>query len=818
MPFHEILYNFNSGEWSPMLNSRYDLKRYTSACQLLENFIITIPGGVIRRPGTQFMGKAKFADRYARMIGFNFSVTSNFILEFGHKYLRYWTNGAQVKRSLAGATAWVTAHAYARGNFVKQTNLVYYCEIAHTSGTFATDLAAGKWIQSDAMEDPTPYDESDLRELQYCQINDLMYVVHPDYPVQKLTRKADDDWTFAELAFKWPALLEENAKAINITPSAASGNISLTANSAIFEAGDVGSVWQIGHNMVGGGGGSFTEVTLGAANANSASMRIRGPWSLTTYGNWSGVLELVRTIYETGVVEIIRTYTSTVDGQRNVSASGTEDKDCAMQINFFTYGSAGSANPIARLEVSNSKVYGLVKITGFSSATVVSGTVTWGLGNTTATPFWSQSAFSLRQGYPRTVCLHEQRLLFGGTKKKPLSVHGSQIDDYENFQRGSAADQAFFFNIAANESNPINWIVDQTKVLVGTAGDEWSLGSMDDTLAMGPGNVEAQRQSNFGSSYLQARMVNEVVLFCQRQGKKLRELTYSFEKDGWVAPDLTLLGSHIAGEGFAEMAFCQQPDAILWAIQKNGHLVGMTYERDQQVVGWHRHSTANGLFESVASIYGGDRADEVWFCVKRTIDGVEQHYIERFDPNFRTTFEDEDKDNYWYLDCAEKGVFTEPFDDISGLEHLEGETVGVLGDGANQPERVVINGTIKIQQPAKTVLVGLPFTSTVTPMNLNFPPAQDGTSQGRKVRIHEMVARVYKSLTAQFSSDGKTWDEIYFRERDDKMDSSPPPFTGDKRVSTGATYDTQQAMSIRQTRPFPCCILAMIYWADFYGQ
>jgi hypothetical protein len=817
--FHKLTFNFNSGEWSPLLAARVDLNKYESACQLLENFIILPYGGVIRRPGTQFMGAAKFADKACRLIGFNFSVTTNFILEFGDKYVRFWTDGIQVYKPISSFSAWVTAHAYVVGERVRAgtPEKVYICKIAHSSGNFATDLAAGKWAPDHPpLEVVTPYLEAHLRQLQYCQINDVMYITHPDYPVHKLTRQADDAWTFAEMAFKWPALLEENAQNININTSATGGNINLHATSPIWEAGDVGSVWQIGHNPSGGGGASFTEVALGAASANSAAIRVRGPWSFTTYGNWSGVIQIFRTIYETGVVEILRTYTSTTDGQRNVAASGNEDKDCSMYINFVTYGSAGSANPYARLEFTNAKVYGLVKITSYGGPQDVGGTVTWGLFSTAATPFWSQSAFSKRQGYPRSVCLHEQRLLFGGTKKKPLGIHGSQIDDYDHFQRGALADQAFLFNIAANESNPIQWMIPQTKLLIGTAGDEWALGAMDDTLALGPGNVDAVRQSNFGSAHLQARIVNEVVLFCQRQGKKLRELTYSFEKDGWVAPDLTLLGAHIAGQGFNEMAFCQQPDSILWAITQEGRLVGLTYERDQQVVGWHRHST-QGTFESVATIYGGNKADEVWFSIKRTVDGQTVRYIERFDPDFRPTFEAEDKPNYWYLDCAKRGVFTEKQQSVVGLGHLEGLEVGVLGDGANQPTRTVEMGRITIQEPAKVVLIGLPYVSKVKPMNINIP-TQDGSMQGRKVRIHEMVARIYKSLTAKFSSDDVNWDEIFFRDRDDKMDSSPSVFTGDRRISTGATFNTQQAITIMQDRPFPCCVLAMMLWCNFYGE
>jgi hypothetical protein len=769
--FHELVYNFNSGEWSPMLAARVDLKKYSAACQLLENFILLPYGGVIRRPGTQYLGRAKFADKRCRLIGFNFSVTTNFVLEFGNLYVRFWTNGIQVMDPAAPANP---------------------------------------------LEKVTPYLEADLATIQYCQINDLMYMTHPKYPPQKLTRLADDNWTFAEIAWTWPPFQEENIKNISITTTGTSGTINMHADTEIWGAHDVGTTWQIGHNVA-GSGLTYTEVALGVTTANSAVIRVRGPWSFTTYGTWSGEVRLIRKIYRTGVTETIRTYHNTVDGQRNVASSGNEDDDCEMHIAFITGGTAGSSTPTARLEFSNAVVYGLVKITAFFSTQDVQGTVLWGLRDTTPTTRWSEPAFSPEWGYPRTVCLHEQRLLFGGTAKKPLSIHGSQIDDYENFQRGSLADQAYLFNLAANESNPIQWMITQQKLLLGTAGDEWSLGPQNEDNAMGPGNIKAAKQSNFGSAYLQARVVNEVVLFCQRQGKKLRELTYSFEKDGWVAPDLTLLGAHIAGSGFRETAFCQQPDAVFWCITNEGHLVGMTYERDQQVVGWHRHSTTDGTFESVATIYGGDNADEVWLSVQRTIAGQPVRYIERFDPNFRPTFEAEDKANYWYLDSARRVTSETEGMIVTGLDHLEGQTVGILGDGANQPTRVVSGGQITIQEPVTNVLVGLPYTSQVKPMNINIP-SQDGTTQGRKVRIHETTVRFYKSLTCQFSPNGDEWDEIFFRDRVDLMDTSPSIYTGDQKVATGATFTTQQAITLRQTRPFPCCVLAMVLWANYYGD
>jgi hypothetical protein len=138
---------------------------------------------------------------------------------------------------------------------------------------------------------------------------------------------------------------------------------------------------------------------------------------------------------------------------------------------------------------------------------------------------------------------------------------------------------------------------------------------------------------------IRAILLNDVLLFLQRRGRKVRELTYNFERDGWVAPDLTVLSEHITEGEIAEMAFQQQPDAILWAVKGDGKLIGMSYERDQNVVAWHRHST-DGSFESVATVYGlSGSDDEVWFAVQRTIGGVSKRYIERFKADNRATFE-----------------------------------------------------------------------------------------------------------------------------------------------------------------------------------
>src|SRR5215217_5622056 len=151
MPASQLIPSFNAGELSPYLDARSDLEKYASGCRLLENNVILPYGGVYRRPGTEYLGAAKLTDRRCRLLGFNFSTTTRFVLEVGQLYIRFWSNGVQV---LSGGVP---------------------------------------------LEVVTPYLEAELRDIQFVQINDVMYLVHPAHAPQKLSRLADDNWTFTSI-------------------------------------------------------------------------------------------------------------------------------------------------------------------------------------------------------------------------------------------------------------------------------------------------------------------------------------------------------------------------------------------------------------------------------------------------------------------------------------------------------------------------------------------------------------------------------------------------------------------------------------------
>lgn len=812
MAQHQLIPSFNAGELSPYLDARSDLEKYASGCRLLENFVIMPYGGVYRRPGTEYLGVAKHANKRCRLLGFNFSTTTRFILEMGEHYIRFWSNGQPV---IVGGVP---------------------------------------------LEVATPYEESQLREIQFIQINDVMYFVHPLHAPRKLTRRADDDWTFAEITWDWPALLDENIEPTTITPypnvvtawltattyavgdhvtqssvlyrclsAHTSGTfstdltanrwvtatsliegttISLTASAPTFESGHVGSYWQLGQPRT-----SIYVEKLINATGPSTPISIIGAWEFNTYGTWTAEISIQRS-YDGGTSwETVRSYKSASDF--NAAGTGKEDKEALLRINVTAF-TGGSGRAV--ITAQESRVFGIAKITAVTSGTVATATVVRGLASMSATKFWSEGAWSTKRGFPRSVTLHEQRIYYAGTASRPQSVWGSVINDFETFRLYSNDDAGLFFTLSAQQANPIQWLLSQGKLLIGTAGEEWTLSSSDSNSAITPSNVQADRQSSYGSKYLRALIVNDVILFAQRQGRKVRELVFSFEQDGYRAPDLTMLAEHVTRGEILECAFAQQPDAIYWTITGAGQLVGMTYERDQNVVGWHRHTTGQRIedgvekfdtFESVATVYGASGADEVWFSIQREIDGQPVRTIERFKTDFRDTFETAAKPDWWYLDSARQSHFSAPATTITGLSHLEGRTVDILADGAVSPARTVQDATISLQAPARHVLTGLPYISQMKPMKLE-SPLEDGTSRGRIKKLHAVSLALYQSLGGQFSSDGTHWDWIYSRALTDRMDDSPPVFTGDKVFPVVADSSRSADITIRQTQPLPLTILALV--------
>ena len=837
------LTNFTGGELSPRLDGRNDLSKYSSGCSTLENLIVYPHGSAARRPGTNFVAEVADSTKKTRLIPFEFSTTQTYMLEFSNLKIRVFKDNGSVlegnktisaitKANPAVVTA--TSHGYENGDEVLISSVGGMTEVNgkrflvadKTTNTFELQDKDGVDINSSGFttytsggvsnkvfEITTPYLEAELFDLKFAQSADVMYICHPNHEVEKLSRTGHTSWTLTDVDFTKGPFLDPNITTTTLTPSNAStGSRNITA---------------------------------------SAVTGING-------------------------------------------GSGFLATDVGRQIHF----NAGYAT-----------------ITSITSTTVVVATVTTAFTNANAITNWYLGAFSDTTGHPSCVTFFEQRLVFAATLNNPQTVYFSKSGDYENMDANIggtiADDDAIIYTIASNQVNAIRFMTATRTLIIGTAGGEFAVSGGGADNAITPTNILIKKQSNHGAANVDAIAVGNATLFLQRARRKIRELAYNFDVDGYVAPDMTILAEHITEGGLTQVAYQQEPNQIIYATREDGELVGLTYQREQQVTAWHRHifggrfgiatitvsdyaNIANGtkltltksdgttvdftsttgtagtnefktetnnnttatnlktainahanftatvssavvtitetaheatgyltirsfdstrltatsegkaVVDSVAVIPTDDKEYQTWIIVKRTINGVTRRYVEYLN---ELDFDETDNTSFNFLDSA-LSYSGSAATTISGLDHLEGQVVSVLADGATHPNETVASGAITLDRSAKSVKVGLAFTSLLQTMRLD-AGSQDGTSQGKTKRIYDITVRMFETIGIEVGPNLNDMERIPFRSSANLMDEGIPPFTGDKEVEFRGNYETDGFIFVRQTQPLPFTILSL---------
>ena len=472
-----------------------------------------------------------------------------------------------------------------------------------------------------------------------------------------------------------------------------------------------------------------------------------------------------------------------------------------------------SANTFASTDVDRLIRFsnGYAKITGFNSATEVDADVKDDFDNTTATSDWKLGSFSDTTGHPSCVSFFEQRLVFAGTTNEPQTLYFSKAGDYENMTTGVNADDAMVYTIASNQVNRIRYLKSQRTLIVGTTGGEFTVSADGTDAAITPTNITIKRQSAYGSADVDAQAAGNSILFLQKAKRKIRELQYNFDVDGYVAADLTILNDAVTTSGINEMAYQQEPDSILWCVRDDGVLAGLTYQRGENVIAWHKHifggsfSSGDAVCESIATISGDLTEDELWVIVKRTIDGNTVRYIECF-ANF--DFDETDATDFRFLDShlTYDGSATIS---ITGLDHLEGETVGVLADGATHADKTVSSGSITLDRSTEKAVVGLKYGSVLQTMRIE-GGAAEGTSQGKTKRISKVVLRLFETVGAKVGPTEDNLETIPFRSSSDPMDTPVSTLiAGDKEIEFRDDYNSDGFIVVKQDQALPLSVLAI---------
>jgi hypothetical protein len=463
------------------------------------------------------------------------------------------------------------------------------------------------------------------------------------------------------------------------------------------------------------------------------------------------------------------------------------------------------------------------------------------------TPYWSEGAWSGVRGYPRAITAFQQRVWCGFTAYEPQRVWGTQTGDIENWDLGDQtnATDAVAFDLDAVGDGSGVWLQAQDSLFAGFVSAEWVVSSSDPTAAIGPTSVTAHRQSRWGSNpNIAARVVGDALVFVQRQAFSMRQMLFSIATNKYMSQDLTALSDTILNSGALQLAYQQQgqKNGFLWATTANGELVAMTYELDQEIFGWSRHFTgveAGDVFESVASIPGkGTDDDEVWVVVHRVVNGSGVRYVERLNPiNWYNSPNavpgspsyPADKNSAFYVDAGvtyqNPGSAT-----FTGLSHLEGRTVAVFYNGADYGRYVVAGGEVTVDNfesastpPDAYAHIGLPFQSTLQPMNLDVD-VHTGVTKGIIKKVTGLTISFYDTLACKFSNGSfdangnLVFREIVFRDGSNPF-AEVPLFTGDKQIRDfPGGYGLQIPVILYTDGPLPLTVLSVAVDYGLSGQ
>ena len=823
--------NWTAGELSDRLDGRTDLTRYFNGAKSLENFIVYPAGGAARRPGTKFLHEVKVSANAARLIPFEFNTTSanTYVLEFGNNYFRVYQDGGIVTetgKTISGATKanpvviTATSHGFSNGDHViigsvagmvelngvtgivanKTTNTFELTDVDGTninSSAFTTYTSGG--TASRIVEITTTYTTAQISEIKVTQSADVMFVTHNDHPVRKIQRTSNTDWTISDVSFINGPYLDENATTTTLTPNGRSGSITLTASGDTFVSTDVGRLVKI----------------------------YNGYAKITAFTSATVVTATVQTD-ELGVAEILPTYASNtisfVEGDPSSTGSSHNDfiRDSNKQfvIEGFTEGMTITASGASNS--ANNRDYEIVKVTSDEITLVpvddvvnesASNTITL-VGKLNATDEFSLGAFSETTGFPRACAFYEQRLVFAGTTSQPQSLFFSVAGDFENMTESDSDSSAMNYTIGSNQVNRILYLASSRSMIVGTTGGEFVVRASGTDEPITPTNIQIKQQASYGSADIQPVQAGTYTLFVQRAKRKIRELGYVFDTDSFQAVDLTILADHVTETGVLELAYQQEPFSIVWGTTTDGRLIGLTYRREEQVVAWHQHklggsfttggvTTNHGIVENIAVIPGELNQDNLYMVVKRTINGATRRYVEILsDIDFGTNIQDA-----IFVDSSltYSGSSTSS---LSGLDHLEGQTVSILEEGAAHPDKTVSSGSIATDRATTKAQVGLGYTSTLRTVRLESGSAS-GTAQGKIKKIHSVIVRFFRTVGASVGTSTDNVDTIPFRDSSDPTDTAVPLFTGDKTIEAQPSWDTEGAIVVQQTQALPMTIVGI---------
>lgn len=697
--------NFTAGEFSPLLDGHSNLEKWPESCRTLENLLPLKQGPAVRRGGTVFVKEVRDSADECALLPFIFSDDDAYILELGDMYVRFYRNYGVVTLTAQNITnitqtdpavlTYSGSDTFANGDEVFITGVVGMTEI---NGKFyrVANVDAG----------------ANTFELTDTDGNDIDATGYTAY---------DSGGTVAEV--------------YQVATPWAEADLRTSMGAKNFQYAQSADVMYVAHP-------DYAPRTITRTTATS--------WTVAELDLLDGPYLALNT-------------TSTTLTLSGTSGSVTVTASAITGINGGTgFQSTDVGRSIRWRDPANNWTW--LEITAYTSTTVVTATIRGpNASATTATVNWRLGVYSNTTGWPRAVGFHQDRLVLAGNVDFPdrydLSVVGGFSDTEGNFRPSDADgtvtdDDAISGNLPSGKVNAIQWIsTDDKGLLLGTTSQEWVVRSSNNNEVLTPTTNKPTPVSSIGSAYIQPIAAESGTLFMNRAGRRLHEIIYSFQVDRLKPRDLNLLAEHVTQTRITGMAFAQEPLNTVLCTRVDGVLAAMMYYPDQGLFAWSRQiiggTDAKVIDVAVIPSTNGER-DDIWLIVERTINAVTRRYIE-----YMARFYEDDiaKEDAICVDSSltYSGSATAT---VSGLDHLEGETVRVMIDGRSHPDLVVSGGSITLanSRTAEKIIVGLANQWKLKTQGFEVG-AQDGVANGKTKRITGFVVRLLNTLGLSYGRD-----------------------------------------------------------------
>lgn len=440
---------------------------------------------------------------------------------------------------------------------------------------------------------------------------------------------------------------------------------------------------------------------------------------------------------------------------------------------------------------------------------------------TTATSEWRLGVWHSGTGnndypvtYPTKVTIHQQRLVWAGMTNKPW-IWTSNSFAYKNYApsdyEGEISDtNSINYDISTDKVSDIFWLKSLKSLLIGTELGEIRMFSSG--TAITPADVVSNRESSYGSFNAEPVVNDDNIVFIQRLQRTIRSLSYDYNQDAFVGPELTILAEGLTQGGIKKIVFQKEPNNTYWCLKEDNTLLTLTYDKSQDVVGWSQSKLAGEDVQVIdiailpSNTY---QQDMLLLAVERTINGETKRYLEILSRNFINEVQHKDA---MFLDCAlrlklEEGEY---FDSVEGLDHLEGQTVRVMDEGAVEGDYVVENGRIVLDSLVNDILIGLPYDSYIETLERDFQDKQLSTKMS-KLRVYKLRLYIERTLGMQVKrlDIGSTTTLITF-DPSKKTDETPALLTGRFDIEVPTAWDCNYRLRITSEPGLPCILSGII--------